>query len=376
MILFPTPQPPDERICRLAFSRIKGINVTTAQQILSAISLTDLFTKDFTEVIRITGIHNPDFTESSRKVLLDMAVQELKFMDAHNIRSLFFTDEDYPRRLLECEDAPVLLYCAGKANLNAAHVVGIVGTRSATVYGVGFINKLVDGLHAALDDLLIVSGMALGCDIAGHRRALADGVPTVGIMAHGLDMVYPAGNYNDAVQIVRSNTGALLSDYPSGTRPFRGNFLARNRIIAGMVDALVVAESAADHGGALHTARLAGEYNREVFAAPGRTTDRYSGGCNRLIRNHQANMITCADDLIEIMGWHARPSEGVQKELFREFSPEEKCIFQYLQHNGDVQINSLVAATGIPVGRLIGMMMQLEIEGLVMSLPGSRYRMI
>lgn len=360
---------------RIAFSRIKGMTLGAARHILQSVgSEKELFTLPLREVERLTGLGSHHFTEQMRQDLLDIARKELPFIEGHGIRTIYFTDEAYPQRLLECDDAPLMLFGMGNANLNARHVVGIVGTRNATHYGVNFINKLVDDLSAKLDDLLIISGLALGCDVTAHRRAMADGVPTVGIVAHGLDTIYPAENRNDAARMATGG-GAVLTDYTSNTRPFRGNFLARNRIVAGMVDCLVVAESAADHGGALHTARLAREYNREVFALPGRTSDHYSGGCNKLIRKQVAQLCQCADELIESMGWIPRPTEGAQQQLFREFSTEEQSIIDYLRQNGEGQINLLTAQTGIPVGRLMGMLMELEMEGLIMTLPGSRYRL-
>lgn len=360
---------------RIAFSRIKGMTVGAARHLLDALGSEEAFFRlDLREIERLTGLGSRHFKDGMREELLVRAREEVRFVTANSVRCLYFTGEEFPRRLLECEDAPLLLYARGDCDLNARHVVGIVGTRNATHYGVNFINKLVDDLAERLEGLLIVSGLALGCDVTAHRRAMAVGIPTAGIVAHGIDMMYPAENRNDAARMALG-AGMVLTDYPSNTRPFRGNFLARNRIVAGMVDCLVVAESAADHGGALHTARLAREYDREVFALPGRTSDHYSGGCNRLIRRQIAVLCGGADDIMDTMGWSGRPVEGAQQELFRSFSPEERMIVDYLTMNGEGQINPLCAHTGIPVGRLMGMLMELEMDGVVMALPGSRYRL-
>lgn len=365
----------DRLTYRIAFSQVKGMNLEGARHLLDALGSEEaLFTLDIREVERLTGLGSRCFTQAMRNELIARARQEVRFVNDHGIRCLYFTEDAFPQRLLECEDAPLLLYAKGDCDLNARHVVGIVGTRNATLYGINFINKLVDDLASRLDSLMVVSGLALGCDIAAHRRAMAAGVPTAGIVAHGLDMIYPAENRPDAARMAKG-AGIVLTDYPSDTRPFRGNFLARNRIVAGMADCLVVAESAADHGGALHTARLAREYNREVFALPGRTSDHYSGGCNKLIRKQIAELCTGADDLIESMGWATRPAEGEQQQLFRELSPEETAVIAFLTKNGEGQINTLTANTGIPVGRLMGMLMELEMDGIVMALPGSRYRL-
>lgn len=365
----------DGLIYRIAFSRVKGMTVEAARHFLELLgSEKAFFTLGMRELERLTGLGAHNFTEEMRQKLLREARGEAEFVRNHAISVVYFQDARYPRRLLECGDAPLLLYAKGEADMNARHVVGIVGTRNATRYGLEFINRLVDDLASRLEDLLIVSGLALGCDVAAHRRAMSAGIPTAGVVAHGLDMIYPAENRNDAARMA-CGAGIVLTDYPSNTRPFRGNFLARNRIVAGMTDCLVVAESAADHGGALHTARLAREYNREVFALPGRTSDHYSGGCNRLIRKQVALLCTGADDIIEAMGWSCRAQEGEQQQLFRELSAEEEAVIDYLRQNGEGQINLLTAATGIPVGRLMGMLMELEMEGLVMALPGARYRL-
>lgn len=334
-----------------------------------------LFRLDMREIERLTGLGSRRFSDAMRRELLDRAREEVRFIDGHSVNCYYFLDDKFPSRLLECEDAPLMLYGKGDCDLNARHIVGIVGTRNATLYGVNFINNLVDDLAAKLDGLLIISGLALGCDITAHRRAMSVGVPTAGVLAHGLDTMYPAENRNDAANMARGG-GMVLTDYISGTRPFRGNFLARNRIVAGMVDCLVVAESASDHGGALHTARLAREYNREVFALPGRTSDHYSGGCNKLIRRQIATLCCSADDIIDTMGWTARrPAEGEQRQLFKEYTPEEQAIIDYLTKNGEGQLNMLTAHTGIPVGKLMGMLMELEMDGLIMALPGSRFRL-
>lgn len=361
----------------IAFSRLKGITIQGAKYILERVGSEEaFFTLPYREVMRLTGLSERNFTEGMRSQLLAEAETQVRFTTDHKIRVIYFTDDQYPQRLLECEDAPLLLYASGPADMNARHVVGIVGTRNATHYGVSFIIKLVDELGEKLDSLLIISGLALGCDITAHRRAIADNIPTVGVVAHGLDTIYPHENRNDAAKMAQG-AGAVLSDYPTGTRPFRGNFLARNRIVAGMVDCLVVVESQAAHGGALHTARLAREYNRDVFALPGRATDIYSGGCNKLIRNNVAQLLTSADDLISAMGWTPKTTgEGLQQQLFPDLSAEEQRIVDYMRQNGDCQINALTANLGIPVGRLMGMMMQLEMAGLVMALPGSRYRLL
>lgn len=367
----------DEMLCRVALSSVKGITLGQAQRLAAAgWDAVRLMTADMTTVTRETRLNPSQFNDPVRGAALEFARKELQFINSHRIRVIWWQEEAYPRRLLECEDAPLLLYCLGDANLNPRYAVGIVGTRTATVYGTSFIGKLVEDLKAKLgDDVLIVSGLALGCDIAAHRAAMKCGLPTVGVLAHGLDTLYPPANRNDAAKMASKGYGMLISDYPHGTQPYRGNFLARNRIVAGTVDCLVVAESAAEHGGALHTARLAREYNREVFALPGRTSDKYSGGCNKLIRMQVAQLCENAEQLIEAMGWTPVPSaQPIQQQLFPTFTPEEQAVMEYLSRNGEGDLNIMAGELKFPVGKMMALLMKLEIEGHVLSLPGSRFR--
>lgn len=365
----------DQReIYRIALSMLKGVTVANARVILDALGGDEgaFFTFSTRELQRLTGLSPSFCTDSYRAALITRATEELRNTLRHNIRRVYFADEAYPQRLLECADAPVMLYILGDIDLNARHVVGIVGTRSATINGVEFINRLVDDLHEKIDDVLIVSGLAAGCDIAAHRRAMACGVPTAAVVAHGLDTLYPADHRRDAARMAHG-LGAIISDYPLGTRPMRGNFLARNRIVAGMCDCVVVAESAASHGGALKTARLAYDYDRDVFAMPGRVSDTYSGGCNNLIRRNIAHLCTCADDLLETMGWEPRPTAPRQQELFTLFTPQEQMVMDQLSA-GDVAINTISTATGLPINTLRSLLMKLEMDGHVTAIPGGRYR--
>ncbi|MDE6528868.1 MAG: DNA-processing protein DprA, partial [Muribaculaceae bacterium] len=300
----------------IAFSLIKGNNPRMASQILNRIgSEEEFFTLSEQALSARLEFKGKILEGRYRLELLEKAKAETDFIAGHNIRAVYFTDQAYPRRLLECDDAPVMLYALGETDLNAAHVVSVVGTRNATHYGIDFIEKLISTLAEKIDNLVIVSGLAFGCDIAAHRQALALGIPTVGVVAHGLDTLYPAEHRNYAAKMVREG-GMILTDYPHGTTPHRGNFLARNRIVAGVADCIVVAESAAGRGGALHTAKLGMLYNRDVFALPGRTSDLYSGGCNMLIKTNVAHLIENADDIIAAMNWQTRPEEGSQPTLF------------------------------------------------------------
>ncbi len=360
---------------QIAFALIKGNNPTLAQQILNRLGSE----QEFFELSESTLASRLEFKgqflgTAYRQQLLQQAEAEVEFIAQHNVKCHYFTDATYPQRLLECEDAPLMLFGLGDTNLNATHIVSIVGTRNATTYGVNFISHLVDELAQRLDDVLVISGLAVGCDITAHKRAIDNHIPTIGIVAHGLDTLYPAEHRNFAARMIREG-GMMLTDYPHATHPHRGNFLARNRIVAGMSDCVVVAESAANRGGALHTARLAQLYNRDVFALPGRTSDLYSGGCNMLIKQNVAHLVESADDIIKTMNWKCKPSEGTQKQLFPELSPQQQAIIDVIRHNGEAQVNTLTTTLNMPVGQLMASLVELEFNGLLVSLPGARYRM-
>ncbi len=374
MIVKPSITPMPELFYRVAFSRLRQMTVGRAERLLELFGSEQALFENGEEAFREIGTgRRAWFSQAELDAALDVARREMAFIEKNRLRCLYFRDDDFPKRLLVCDDAPVMLYCKGDCDLNARHVVAIVGTRNATVYGAQFINKLVDELAEKLEDLLIVSGLAVGCDIIGHRRAMAVGVPTAAVVAHGLDTIYPAEHRGDAAKIARG-AGAIVTDYISGTTPHKGNFLARNRIVAALSDVVVVAESAADRGGALNTARVARAYDREVFALPGRVSDRFSGGCNMLIKEQTAAMVECADDIIEAMGWKQRSREGDQAEMFQPLPEPQQKILDYLTTKGEATADAMQAALGIPTGLLMSVLVEMEFDDLVVALPGSRYR--
>ena len=325
------------------------------------------------ELEAATGYRNRIFSRDVRDRALQEAGDELLFVESHGIKPLYFEDDAYPHRLAETPDAPVILYGLGNCDLNASPVIAVVGTRHATSYGVDLVGKIIDGLAQQLTARpVVVSGLAFGIDIAAHRAALSAGLPTVAVFAHGLNTVYPAQHRSDAVEICRSE-GMLLTEYRSSDVTHKGNFLARNRIVAGMADCLLIAESA-ERGGAIVTAKLAGEYDREVFAIPGRTTDRYSAGCNRLIARNQARLVTAADDIIDAMGWTRRETVPTQKELFEPLSPLEQAVVDLLTNRGDLRLEEITAALDVATPKLMGTLIDMEFRGLVAPIPGGRYR--
>lgn len=360
---------------RIAFSSLRGINRTLAEELLARVESEErFFSLSHKELIEIIGFDNKLFDRKYRDEVLQKATSEVEFISKHDkIRAIYFSDPDYPSRLADCEDAPIMLYCSGTCNLNASHMVSIVGTRHATPYGNAFVTNLVEDLAATMDDVVIISGLAYGIDITAHRAALRCGIPTIAVLAHGLNTIYPAAHRNTAVEMVQ-NGGAIITDYMSSDAIHRGNFIARNRIVAAISDCTIVAESAIK-GGALITARLASGYCRDVFALPGRTSDTYSAGCNHLIATNTAALVTNASDIISAMRWTPRPSEGSQQELFIELSAEEQVVVDYLAQHGEAQINTLCVAVNIPIARLMGLLIDMEFKGLILSFPGSKYRL-
>lgn len=306
------------------------------------------------------------------------AQQELEWIEEHSIRVWTLADEDYPYRLRQCPDKPLLLYGKGNLQPSEGHVVSIVGTRQPTQRGKELTEILVRELHERLESVTIVSGGAYGIDIAAHRAAIQYGVPTIIVPAHGLDRIYPLQHRPEAVASLEK--GGLLTEFPSGTEPLAPFFVQRNRIVAGLADAVVVVESR-ERGGSLITAQMAVDYDRELFAFPGRPTDVSSSGCNKIIRQNKAGLITCADDLIDAMQW-TRDSgfQPVQTQLIGlrdDLSAQQQDLLQKLQEAEEgMHINLLVMETERPYGDVASDLMMLEIQGLVRSLPGGIYRFV
>lgn len=308
-----------------------------------------------------------------------IAEKEMEFCNVHGINILCFGDDNYPQRLNNCPDAPIALFYKGNADINAQHVVSIVGTRHCTSYGIDTITKFMASLRQQCPNVLIVSGLAYGADINAHRQALNNGYDTIGVLAHGLDTLYPQAHRDTARQMVLQ--GGLLTEYMSATKIDRINFISRNRIVAGMSDACIVIESA-KHGGSLITARIAQDYCREVFAFPGRASDKYSEGCNNLIRDNRASLLTSADDFVTAMGWQTdalrlkAKSMGIERELFPTLNPDQQLIVDNLQRFGDLQLNTLIVKTGLPISTLNQLLFELEMTGIVRPLAGGTYHLL
>jgi len=363
---------------QIGITLVKGIGNITAKQIIENLDdITILFTEKKHVLERISGLSRRIINEIHRPDVLKRAEKEIRFIERSHISPLFITDPAYPNRLKECVDAPVMLYYRGTANLNTGKVISIVGTRNSTVYGKEITDQLVHDIREAFSECLIVSGLAYGIDIAAHRAALREDLATVGILAHGLDRIYPLIHRAAAVEMI--NAGGLLTDFISETNPDRQNFVKRNRIVAGMSDCTVVIESA-KKGGALITANIADSYNRDIFAFPGKINDKYSEGCNLLIKNKKAALITSAQDIFQEMNWSdppeaARP-QAVQRILFPELNPEEQKVIEILSKAGSMQLNLLAIELDLPVSRLSVILFELEMNGLVRCKPGGMYSII
>lgn len=298
--------------------------------------------------------------------------KEVRFMERYNIKPLFITNESYPKRLLNCYDSPVMLYYRGVADLNTDKIISVVGTRSNSDYGKQMCENLVEELQH--ENILVVSGLAFGIDTIAHRASIKYRLPTIGVLAHGLDRIYPPQNKQLATQMIRQ--GGLLTDFMSETNPDRQNFPKRNRIVAGICDALIVVESG-KKGGSLITAELANSYNKDVFAYPGKTTDTKSEGCNYLIKNNKASLISNAADLLHMMNWKVAPKKQAarQKQFFIELTEDEKKIIHILQLQPTCAIDELFSKAAISSSAMAAALLSLEMQGIIQSLPGKIYQL-
>lgn len=306
---------------------------------------------------------------------LRRAAAEMEFISKGDIRALTLGDPDYPQRLRECPDAPIMLYYKGSADLNQRYVLNMVGTRHCTAYGQDLVRRFISELRQACPQVLIVSGLAYGIDICAHRNALQQGFETVGVLAHGLDQIYPPRHRPTAVEMVKN--GGLLTEYVSQTEALPNNFRQRNRIVAGISDATILVESAIK-GGGLITCRIAQEYGRDVFAFPGNVGMQYSEGCNKMIRNNTAALITSAADFLEAMRWQtvSQQPESIERQLFPDLTDDEQQVVTLLQQTNDLQLNLISVKTNIPIGQLTALLFSLEMKGVVKSMAGGTYHLL
>lgn len=366
----------EERLTyRIAFASLRGMNRMLAEQILARVgSEEQFFEMSERQLSAVMSTRNRLFDADYRLSAIERARREVEFVESSSIRALYFTDDDYPARLSVADDAPLMLFACGGCDFNRGRFLSIVGTRRATPYGLDFVSHLVEDLSRKMaEPITIVSGLAFGIDAAAHAAALRNGLPTVGVLAHGLQMIYPAQHRDMAAQMVKS-CGGLLTEFGCGDAVHKGNFVARNRIVAAMSDCTVVAESA-QKGGALLTARLAYDYGRDVVALPGRSSDKYSAGCNALIANNMAALVESADDVMKVMGWAEVADKPTQPSLFEELTDEETMVVDLLRRKDDATVNQLSIALNLNIGRTMSLLIDMEFKGLILSYPGGKYRL-
>ncbi|KAA6323054.1 hypothetical protein EZS27_027470 [termite gut metagenome] len=366
----------EECIYSIALTQVSGVGSVWAKNFLKVAESAVSIFKDKEELFRLI----PEIPASIKSALNDpdvvtRAEKEYEFILKNNIRCLTIKDEAYLVRLRECEDAPVVLFYKGAVDLNVPRIISMVGTRNATDYGIRICNHFLEELQPLCPNVLVISGLAYGIDIHTHRAAIANQLPTVGILAHGLDRIYPSVHRKTAVDMLEC--GGLLTEFLTETTPDKYNFVSRNRIVAGISDATIVVESA-KKGGSLITAEIAGNYQRECFAFPGRITDEYSQGCNSLIHDNKATLIQSAEEFVQAMGWNvpSQKTKSVQRKLFPDLSDDEQRIVSLLDKHGDMQINQLVVTSDISIQKMNALLFELEMKGVLRALAGGMYRLL
>lgn len=359
---------------KIAISLIPGIGPVMARNLIAYIgSAEGIFSEKEKNLLKIPGIGEINARKIVTQDVMNEALQEVEFIKKNNIQAYFYLDEDYPERLKGCPDSPIILYFKGSCRLNENRIISVVGTRNATAYGKEICDEMIRCFSEKSYQITVVSGLAYGIDIQAHKSSVKYDIPTIGVLAHGLDTIYPSLHAPMAHKMLEK--GGLITDFPSKTRIDRNNFLRRNRIIAGLADATVVVESA-EKGGALVTADIANSYNRDVFAFPGRSTDVYSRGCNKLIKQNQAVLVECQTDIENAMNWDMKVSaqKPVQTQLFVELSKEEQNLVDILSES-DWFIDEITLKSKLPMSKVSALLLGLEFKGLVTSLPGKMYRL-
>lgn len=360
----------EDQLYKIAITKVDKVGPVTTRNLISYCGgVKEVFYTKKKDLLKIPGVGEQTAENLLRHDVLKKAETELRFVSDHKINLLFYLDREYPQRLKPFHDSPVLLYFKGNTDLNAARVVSIVGTRTPTTHGRSVCEDIVQGLQPY--NVIIASGLAYGVDILAHQKCLELKIPTIGVLGHGLSQIYPANHKKVAGQMTAN--GGVLTEFSSEVSIEREHFPMRNRIIAGMCDALVVVETARK-GGSMISAQIADNYGKDVFAVPGRLKDKFSQGCNHLIKTHKASLIESAEDIAYIMRWNKKSNERVvQKNLFVELSEKEKQIVELLQNSEDLSIDKLSEKTRLNSGKMAELMLDLEFKGIVKTLPGKRY---
>jgi DNA processing protein len=357
----------------LALQKVEGVGDIVAKKLLTFCGNAEaVFKSKSSQLSAIDGVGSVLTRKLKDKSVFERATAEMKFISDNNIQPLFFLDEKYPDKLKHCIDGPILLFSSGTFDLQNQKIISIVGTRQVTSYGVEFCKKLISDL-APLNPI-IVSGFAYGVDIIAHQAAMEENLQTIGVVAHGLNQIYP-GTHKKYVAKMEKN-GGFMTEFWSSSNPDKENFVRRNRIVAGMSEATIVIESA-EKGGSLITANCAIDYNRDVFAVPGRVSDKYSQGCNNLIKTQKANVLTSAADLIYMLNWDIeKKSKAVQKQLFVELNQDEQKVYDYLQKSGKEVMDLIAIKCGFPIFKISGILLNMELKGVIRPLPGKLFEAI
>ena len=362
-----------ELIYQIALTQLKGIGPVKAKSLISKLdNIESLFKEKIDVLERKTDFNKKALYQMEREEALLIAKKQIGFIKKHKIQCHFYTNSSYPRRLKECSDAPLLLFSKGELEFNSSKVVSIVGTRNATEYGRKICEDLIKDFIGK--DILVVSGMAYGIDIYVHNLCVKYNIPTIGVLGHGLDRLYPNQHLETANKMMKN--GGLLTEYLPGTNPDRENFPMRNRIVAGMSDATIVIESK-EKGGSLITAELANQYNKDVFAYPGNVGQEFSKGCNQLILNQKAHLLLNGNAFLKWMEWEEKktPQKEIQRSIFIELTSEEKLVVETVS-KGALHIDVISSKSKIPISKINILLFNLEMNGVISSLPGKMYKLI
>ncbi|RUT70603.1 DNA-protecting protein DprA [Flavobacterium cupreum] len=357
----------------LALLKVEGVGDVMAKKLLAHFGNAEtIFKTKINQIAAVDGVGSALLKNMKDKSVFEKAERELEFIKTSAVHVSFFQDADYPERLKHCFDAPVLIFSAGNINFKNRKIISIVGTRQITSYGTEFCRSFIEDL-APLDPV-IVSGFAYGVDIVAHQLAMENNLQTIGVLAHGLNQIYPKTHKKYIAKM--EENGGFITEFWSSSNPDRENFVRRNRIVAGISEATIVIESA-DRGGSLITANIANDYNRDVFAVPGRSTDVYSMGCNNLIKTQKANMLTSAADLVYMLNWDIQSTgKAVQKQLFVELETEEQKIYDFLLKNGRELLDTIALTCDFPIYKISGILINMELKGVVRPLPGKLFEAI
>lgn len=365
----------DQALYKIALSLIPNIGPILARKLVAYVgSVEGVFKQKNSVLEKVPGIGQGKIHRFNQGEVLKMAETELKHIAENGISYKFYLDDDYPARLRECDDGPLVLYYRGQDYFNSQKLIGVVGTRRSTAYGEQITEKLIEDLSSLFPDLVVVSGFAYGIDICAHKKAMQCSLPTIAVFGHGVNQTYPIVHKKYVSSVLEK--GALVSEFSTQKKADPGNFVSRNRIIAGLTDATIVIESG-EKGGSLLTADMALSYNRDVFAFPGRANDTMSRGCNKLIKTNAAALIESANDLVFSMKWDIENTpKVVQKNLFNDLTKEEETIINALEKQHPVSINELSRKLKTPVSKLSSALLKLEFDGLVKALPGSNFKLV